>query len=88
LDSILPSSQARLAKARVLKNLAAHSQMSMRTLVKVFSTEPFYGSHPGPSCDASQLRRSRCSTNSSFNRTRSGKNRSPPSTTRGKIGLF
>src|ERR1039458_8282153 len=33
LDKILPSSQARFASGRVLKNLAAHSQMSIRTPV-------------------------------------------------------
>src|ERR1700743_619703 len=31
LDAILPSSQARTASARVLKNLAAQSHLSMRT---------------------------------------------------------
>jgi hypothetical protein len=33
LDKILPNSQARFASGRVLKNLAAHNQMSIRTPV-------------------------------------------------------
>jgi hypothetical protein len=33
LDKILPSSQAFFASGRVLKNLAAHSQISIRTPV-------------------------------------------------------
>src|SRR5579864_455271 len=43
LDSILPSSQARAAKARVLKNLAAHSHLSMRTfVVAIFDPATFF----------------------------------------------
>jgi hypothetical protein len=38
LDWILPSSQARVASERVLKNLAAHSHLSMRTeVIRPFS---------------------------------------------------
>jgi hypothetical protein len=37
LDWILPSSQDRAAKERVLKNLAAQSHLSMRTVVMIYS---------------------------------------------------
>src|SRR5208337_1698129 len=39
LDRILPSSQARAANARVLKNLAARSHLSIRTLVMIHFPE-------------------------------------------------
>jgi hypothetical protein len=40
-DKILPSSQARFAKGRVLKNLAAQSHVSIRTpVIDLFSYKP------------------------------------------------
>src|SRR5208337_4005748 len=45
LERILPSSQARAANARVLKNLAAQSHLSIRTLVMIHFPEEsgFFG---------------------------------------------